>query len=305
MIFLTTTAIDLDEELLNRCLVLTVDEEREQTQAIHRLQREQQTIEGLLAREDRAEILKVHRNAQRLIQPLYVANPYARDLTFPHSLTRTRRDHMKFLALIRAVTLLHQYQRPVKNIVSEGKPLEYIESTREDISVAEDLIAQVLGRSLDELPPQTRRLLMLVDEMVAAKCQRLEMERSDYRFSRRDVRHATGWSDAQVKRHLHKLEDLEYLIVHRGGRGQSFVYELFFERPTDPERPFLPGLHGYDGKKNGSKGQMDGPGMPQVQGVYGSGTGAPEPIKTGLANGFPAIPIKTTDTGGGTPPVQP
>ena len=50
MIFLTTTAIDLDEELLNRCLVLTVNEDREQTQAIHRLQREQQTLEGLLAR---------------------------------------------------------------------------------------------------------------------------------------------------------------------------------------------------------------------------------------------------------------
>ena len=31
MIFLTTTAIDIDEELLNRCLVLTVDEDREQT----------------------------------------------------------------------------------------------------------------------------------------------------------------------------------------------------------------------------------------------------------------------------------
>lgn len=50
MIFLTTTAIDLDEELLNRCLVLTVNEDRAQTQAIHRLQREQQTLEGLLAR---------------------------------------------------------------------------------------------------------------------------------------------------------------------------------------------------------------------------------------------------------------
>ncbi len=36
MIFLTTTAIDLDEEMLNRCLVLTVNEDREQTQAIHR-----------------------------------------------------------------------------------------------------------------------------------------------------------------------------------------------------------------------------------------------------------------------------
>ena len=53
MIFLTTTAIELDEELLNRCLVLTVDEDREQTQAIHRLQREAQTLEGLLARQER------------------------------------------------------------------------------------------------------------------------------------------------------------------------------------------------------------------------------------------------------------
>ena len=35
MIFLTTTAIEMDEELLNRCLVLTVNEDREQTQAIH------------------------------------------------------------------------------------------------------------------------------------------------------------------------------------------------------------------------------------------------------------------------------
>ena len=32
MIFLTTTAIDLDEEMLNRCMVLTVNEDREQTQ---------------------------------------------------------------------------------------------------------------------------------------------------------------------------------------------------------------------------------------------------------------------------------
>src|SRR3974377_2234182 len=46
MLFLTTSAIDLDEELLNRCLVLTVDEDREQTRAIHRLPREAQTRGG-------------------------------------------------------------------------------------------------------------------------------------------------------------------------------------------------------------------------------------------------------------------
>jgi hypothetical protein len=54
---LTTPAIEIDEELMNRCVVLTVDEEREQTRAIHRLQRERQTLEGLLARVDRERTL--------------------------------------------------------------------------------------------------------------------------------------------------------------------------------------------------------------------------------------------------------
>ena len=61
MIFLTTTAIDLDEELLNRCLVLSVNEDREQTQAIHKLQREQQTLEGSSGQQKREEILHTHR----------------------------------------------------------------------------------------------------------------------------------------------------------------------------------------------------------------------------------------------------
>ena len=95
MMFLTTTAIDLDEELLNRCLVLSVNEEREQTQAIHRLQREQQTLEGLLKRQERRDIVRLHQNAQRLLRPLFVANPYACKLTFLDRLTRTRRDHAK------------------------------------------------------------------------------------------------------------------------------------------------------------------------------------------------------------------
>ena len=55
MMFLTTTAIELDEELLNRCLVLAVNEDREQTQAIHQLQRERQTLEGLLRKQKRKD----------------------------------------------------------------------------------------------------------------------------------------------------------------------------------------------------------------------------------------------------------
>ncbi|MFO7594300.1 MAG: CHC2 zinc finger domain-containing protein, partial [Pseudomonadota bacterium] len=82
MLFLTTTAIDIDEELMNRCLVLTVNESREQTQAIHAMQRKQQTLEGLLQNEDKKHRVQLHRNAQRLLRPLLVANPFAERLTF-------------------------------------------------------------------------------------------------------------------------------------------------------------------------------------------------------------------------------
>ena len=259
MIFLTTTAIDLDEEMLNRCLVLSVNEDRAQTQAIHRVQREAQTLEGLLQRRDRSTILAVHRNAQRLLKPVFVANPYARELTFHDSQTRTRRDHMKYLTLIRSIALLHQHQRPHKTVQHHGRTVEYIEVALADIAVANRLAHEVLGRSLDELPPQTRRLLLAVDTMVTAECKRQKMERSDYRFSRRDVREATGWGDTQLKTHLHRLEELEYLLIHRGGRGQSIVYELVFTRPKDGGKPVLGGLidveklskNGYDGKKSG------------------------------------------------------
>jgi DNA primase len=205
----------------------------------------------------------LHRNAQRLLKPVFVANPYARELTFLDNQTRTRRDHMKYLALIRSVALLHQYQRAVQMAVHRGNTFPYIEATLDDIEIANRLAHEVLGRSLDELPPQTRRLLWLVDTMVTGECERLKMERRDFRFSRREVRGYTGWGDTQLRVQLHRLEEPEYLLSHRGGRGQSFVYELLFEAGTDGSAPVLPGLIDveklrYDGKNAGPKRGQNG-----------------------------------------------
>jgi len=231
-----------DPKVDDRELLLTVDEDREQTRAIHRLQRERQTLEGLLARRDRDHILAVHRNAQRLLRPVHVTNPFARELTFLDDQTRTRRDHLKYLTLIRSIALLHQYQRPTKNVTHHGQAVQYIEATIDDIAAANALAHEALGRSLDELAPQTRRLLMLIDEMVTASCQQLSVERSDHRFSRRQVREFTGWGNTQLRLHFSRLEELEYLLVHRGGRGQSFVYELLYDGNGKDGQPFLCGL---------------------------------------------------------------
>src|SRR3970282_656971 len=136
-----------------------------------------------------------------LLRPLLVANPYARALTFLDHQTRTRRDHMKYLTLIRAIALLHQHQRPVKTAHHDGRAVRYIEVTRDDIATANRLAHEVLGRSLDELPPQTRRLLTLIDEMVAAECERQQIERCHLRFTRKQVRDFAGWGNTQLKLH--------------------------------------------------------------------------------------------------------
>jgi len=304
MIFSTTTAIDNDEELLNRCLTLGVDESREQTRAILQLQRQKRTLEGLFAREMKARLLKQHRNAQRLLRPLAVRNPYAGALTFPDERTRLRRDHEKYLTLIDTLALLHQHQREIKSAEHDGERIEYVEVTLADIEVANRLAHEALGRSLDELSPQTRRLLELVTAMVDAQCAAQGITRTDTRFSRRDVREHAGWSDFQVKMHMHKLEELEYVLVHRGGRGQSFVYELLYDGRGQDGKPFLMGLadvamlkRSYDGKKEHRESRVEHPSSPHGAPIeHGSSElkSTPNPVNQGTSRETPKKNGKTT-----------
>ena len=242
MLFLTTTAIDIDEELLNRCVVLTINESREQTAAIQQRQRAGRTLSGLLAMNAAEQCIQQHRNAQRLLRPLAVVNPYAEQLCFADSRTRTRRDHQKYLTLIDSIALLHQYQREIKTVTQGDQVIEYIDITREDIALANQLAHDVLGRSLDELPPPTRTLLGHLYSLVDSKINEGGLRRREVRFTRREVREAAGLSDTQVRVHLERLVALEYVLVHYGKNGQRYVYELVFDGEPEKDQPQLMGL---------------------------------------------------------------
>lgn len=278
MLFLTTTAIDVDEELMNRCLVLSVNESREQTRQIHEAQRGRETLAGLLAREEAASIRALHRNAQGMLGGVHVVNPYADSLTFLDAKTRTRRDHMKYLTLIRAIALLHQHQRRVRTVSSKGQTLRYIEVEQSDIALANRLAHEVLGRTLDELPPQTRNLLGQVHAWVGEQCAAQAIRRSEYRFTRAQVRGLTGWGDTQAKLHLSRLAELEYLLIHRVSHGQAYEYELLYDGEGDAGSPFVLGLaelnHAYDAKRSGVKPERSGCGRPLVGGQSGGGRGS-------------------------------
>jgi hypothetical protein len=128
------------------------------------------------------------------------------------------------------------------------------------------------------------------------------------RFTRRQVREHAGWSDFQVRTHLARLVDLEYVLVHRGGRGQSFVYELLWTHP-DTDSPdggrVLPGLVdigddpacGYDGNPELFEGHFEGGSSPQRGGFEGASSSAGNGTPPGATPGLGADRADSTAPG--------
>jgi len=298
MLCLTTTAIDIDEELLNRCLVLTIDETAEQTAAIQQRQRQARTLAGLQANVRAAQVLAAHRAAQTLLRPLAVVNPFAESLTFASDRVRLRRDHVKYLALIDAIALLHQQQRPVRALEVDGAAVEYIEVTQGDIALANRLAHAVLGRSLDELPPQTRRVLGALHAWVRgqAGADADAHTRAAVRFTRRGVRGHLGVSDTQLRVHLERLVALEYVRLHSGQNGSLYTYSLLFDGDAGADDPQAMGLCGLAERASATP-TLRGPGT-TLRGKAATLRGQPPDLAGGLRPpcGDPAGPSRSAES---------
>jgi len=265
-LMITTTEVELDYETSNRFVTLTIDESREMTEKILDKQREQETLAGLVKKAETERVMARHQNAQRLLRPLQVINPFAGYLTFPSDSLRARRDHKKYLGMIKAIAFLHQYQRPVKNVEHGGAVIEYVEVTLDDIAKANRLAGEVLGRTLDELSPPSRLLLKMIREMVETRCRQEKVEPAEFHFTRRDVRDWCRWSDFQVKCHIKQLEDLEYLYSVAGKKGKEYVYELLYEGGGEDGRPFLAGLMSVERLREKIAGTKEPPAPPRQPG---------------------------------------
>lgn len=229
-IFLTTAHPEaLDYETRNRFVMLTVDESKEQTRRILERQRWSETLEGLIAREKREGVIRRHRDAQRLIEPLRIVIPESLGLSFPTGRLILRREHKKYLALIKAITLLHQHQRPRKRAAVGDRTVEYIEATRSDVELAQTLATNLLRRNLDELAPPTRSLARDIAQLVASKGERETV------FDRKELQTATGLSLWHIRTYLAQLIEYEYIAPVAGGgrRGKRNLYELLWDGEED------------------------------------------------------------------------
>ena len=225
-LFTTSTSIDIDEELENRSLILTVDESREQTRAIQDFQRFSRTREGFLAKRERKRVQTKHQNAQRLLRSLPVLNPFENELTFYDHYATARRDNEKYLCLISTVAFLRQYQKEKILLKDAGGEVECIEVEQKDVELATELSQVVFGNSLDDLPPQTRKLYQKIKEFITKKAEEFSTQPTEIRFNRREIREFSGLSNSRVHEHMQRLVDYEYLLMVSGGNGRMMTYEF-------------------------------------------------------------------------------
>ena len=225
-VMITTTAAELEGETASRFLFLTIDESSHMTEAIHQKQREAETINGLIQKKKAEKLIRKHQVAQRLLKPLHVVNPFTPYLSYPSASLRTRRDHKKYLSLMRAIAFLYQHQREPKTMEVDGETMEFIEVILEDIAKANKLANEVLGQSLDELAKPSRTLLGGIYTMVREMAEKQKLLLNDIFFNRRQVREYMGWSDWQIRAHIGQLEDLEYIRVRLGAMGKEYAYVL-------------------------------------------------------------------------------
>jgi hypothetical protein len=220
----STTDEHINDENTNRCFELYLDESPRQTEAIFAAQRRARTLEGWQIERRKEKVLRVHHAAQRLLRPLKVIIPYVKLIEFPATWSgpRGRRDHDRLLSLIEAIAFLHQHQRPIG---ADGD-VEYIIASVEDYAHAYDLAHQVFAQAGSDLPKPVADFYARVKEIMRGRARAGKCRIDDLTFSRRDIRQATEWPDHIVKRHMRRLEELEYVQVQRAPQGGSFVYRM-------------------------------------------------------------------------------
>jgi DNA primase len=207
-----TTNTQIYEDNANRSFLLHVDESPQHASEVMHYQRRQQA--GLINETQQVSHRQLLRNAQRLLRPVKVINPYAIELDIPQCVFKKLRTNMHYLRLIEIITFYHQRQRKWKR---DSNGAVFIESTLEDIAWANYLIKDSLLRKSDELSGQVRQFF--------EGLKRLSGPGRGSLFARQ-VREHFRMNPMKANRYLRELEQRGYLQLAGGNRKSGYEYEI-------------------------------------------------------------------------------
>lgn len=209
-----TTKENIYEDNANRSFLIYLNESEEQDKLIMNYQRA--VSAGRIDHNAEQEIKKQFQNMQRILQPIKVVNPYAEKLCLPSAVFKPRRTNNHYLQFIEAVTFYHQYQRTEAVCQLTGEL--YIETTLEDIEIANSLLKEILLRKSDELSGACRNYFESLKEYLETE------NKAD--FKNTEIRQTFRITGTTLRRYQNELLNTGQIHIIKGKPNTGYTYQL-------------------------------------------------------------------------------
>ena len=209
----TTTKPHLHQENETRNFDIYIDESEGQTEKVFEAQ--DRRYVSPMHPEIKQRVLKKWHNAQRLLKPLPVLIPFARGITFPTKPLRVRRDRPRFMSLIEASAILHQYQREQKEI----NGVSYVVASIDDYRTARELAIPILKHILRGATPKCAQLVAMAETLGKDGAQ----------FAVADLEKELKWDRKTVSKYCKEAERLGcFELAEIGGKGRGHASKFTF-----------------------------------------------------------------------------
>ena len=210
----TTTKEKLYEDNANRCLLIYLDNSTEQQSGI--MERQRNVSAGQINRASEQTTIELLQDLQMMFRKINVVNPFATKLHIPETVFKPLRTNAHYLQFIEAITFVHQHQRTIKK---DNQGNDFIETTLEDIELANELLKDVLLAKSDELTKACRTFLEDVKAIL--------IKEKKQSFYKSDIRNAMRINPNNLKHYLQTLHFYGYIQTVGGNKFKGgYEYEI-------------------------------------------------------------------------------
>lgn len=211
-----TTKGEIYEDNMSRCFIIAVDESSDQSRKVIHYQN--MKASGQVDELKEKQCADFIQTLVALVRPYEVVNPYADKVHLPEEAHKIRRLNGLYQAFVKAITLMHQYQRKRDD---RGRLI----SEKEDLQIAAGIMFESILLKVDELDGSLRQFYERLKTYVKAKAGDHHLT---YEFGQREVRQVLHISKSQLHRYLTDLEQLEYIRKSGGYANKGFNFKIIY-----------------------------------------------------------------------------
>ncbi len=209
-----TTKDKVYEDNANRSFLLHVNESKAHEENV--LDYQNKEAAGLIDVEGIQVTAKKIQDIQRMLNPnIKVINPFQPQLKLPEYVFTKKRTNTHYITLIKSITFLFQHQREKKK---DDKGRIFIETTLQDVALANELSKDSLLRKSDELSGQVREFFERLKSTV--------QEEKKETFLAKDIRGKLRMHPMKFSRYINELRNRGYVKKIGGKERGSFEYRI-------------------------------------------------------------------------------